>query len=113
MGKIKGLIGLLVIAGGFYVAWSLIPPYFYNYQFQDDLDDVARRVSYMSIPDDDVKQMVIRKAQQEEITLKEDQIAITHNGATIGITVKYSIHVDMAVHPVDLAFTTNSFNKRI
>src|SRR5690348_10572725 len=108
MGKIKGLIGLAVIAGGFYVAWSLIPPYFYNYQFQDDLDDVARRVSYVSIDDDQVKQMVIRKAQQEEITLKEDQISITRNGATIGITVKYSVHVDMAVHPVDLAFTTNS-----
>ena len=113
MGKIKGLIGLLVIAGGFYVAWSLIPPYFYNYQFQDDLDDVARRVSYISITDDDVKQMIIRKAQQEEITLKEDQIAITHNGPTLGITVKYNVHVDMAVHPVDLTFTTNSFNKRI
>lgn len=113
MGKIKGLIGLAVIAGGFYVAWSLIPPYFYNYQFQDDLDDVARRVSYVSIDDDQVKQMVIRKAQQEEITLKEDQISITRNGATIGITVKYNVHVDMAVHPVDLTFTTNSFNKRI
>jgi hypothetical protein len=113
MGKIKGLIGLAVIAGGFYVAWSLIPPYFYNYQFQDDLDDIARRVSYVSISDDDVKQMVIKKAQQEEITLQEDQIAITHNGPTIAITVKYNVHVDMAVHPVDLAFTTNSFNKRI
>ena len=113
MGKIKGLIGLAVIACGFYVAWSLIPPYFYNYQFQDDLDDIARRVSYMPTTDDEVKQMIIRKAQSEEITLKEDEIAISRNGATIGITVKYNIHVDMAVHPVDLAFTTNSLNKRI
>jgi hypothetical protein len=113
MGKIKGLIGLAVIAGGFYVAWSLIPPYFYNYQFQDDLDDIARRASYTANTDDDVKAIIIRKAQEEEIPLKEDEIAISRNGATIGITVKYNIHVDMAVHPVDLAFTTNSFNKRI
>lgn len=113
MGKIKGLIGLAVIACGFYVAWSLIPPYFYNYQFQDDLDDIARRVSYVPNTDDDVKAMVIRKAKEEEIPLKEDEIVISRNGPTIGITVKYNIHVDMAVHPVDLDFTVNSFNKRI
>jgi hypothetical protein len=114
MGKIKGLIGLLVIAGGFYVAWSMIPPYFYNYQFQDDLDEIARRVSYATnSSDDDVKQMVIRKAQSDEINLKEDQIVVSRSGNGVGITVKYRVHVDMAVHPVDLDFTANSFNKRI
>ena|SRR5690348_3454328 len=113
MGKIKGLIGLLVIAGGFYVAWSLIPPYFYNYQFQDDLDEIARRASYTAKTDDDVKDMVIKKAQSEQIALKEDEITLTRTGDGISLTVKYRVHVDMAVHPVDLDFTVNSFNKRI
>jgi hypothetical protein len=31
----------------------------------------------------------------------------------LGITVKYRIHVEMLVHPVDLDFTANSLNKRI
>jgi hypothetical protein len=113
MGKIKGLLVLAVIGAGFYTAWSLIPPYFNNYQFQDDLDDIARRISYMPITDDDVKQAVIRKAQEDQIHLREDQITVSRGGNTVGITVKYSIHVDMAVHPMDLSFTTNSFNKRI
>jgi len=113
MSKINGIIVLLVIAAGFYVAWNLIPPYFNQYQFQDDLDDIARKVSYMGTNDDDVRQMVIKKAQTEDISLKEDQIAISRAGNGIGITVKYRVHVDMAVHPVDVDFTANSLNKRL
>jgi len=113
MGKIRGLIGLLVIAGGFYVAWNMVPPYFNHYQFQDDLDDIARRNSYTTRNDDDVKQIVISKAKSEDIALKEDQIVVTRNADGLGISVRYHVHVDMIIHPVDLDFTANSMNKRI
>lgn len=113
MGKIRALIGLMVIAGGFYLAWNLVPPYFNHYQFQDDLDDIARRNSYTVRNDDDVKQIVISKAKSEDIILKEDQIVVTRNGDGLGISVHYRVHVDMAIHPVDLDFTANSMNKRI
>lgn len=113
MGKIKALIGLTVIVGGFYVAFNMIPPYFNHYQFQDDLDDIARRNSYTVRNDDDVKQIVISKAKSEDIILKEDQIVVTRNGDGLAISVRYRVHVDMAIHPVDLDFTANSMNKRI
>ena len=113
MGKVKGLIGLVVIVGGFYVAWNLIPPYFNHYNFQDTLDDIARRNSYTTRTDDDLKQIVIAKAKEMDIAVKEDQITVSHQSATLGITVHYRVHVDMVVHPVDLDFTANSFNKRI
>ena len=113
MGKLKGFIGVAVILGGFYVAWNMIPPYFYNYQFQDDLDDIARRTSYTTRNDDEVKDIVIKKAEGDNIPLKAEQITVSRGGEGIGITVKYRIHVDMVVHPVDLDFTANSLNKRI
>ncbi|HEY1528675.1 MAG TPA: hypothetical protein VGH51_20815 [Candidatus Angelobacter sp.] len=113
MGKIKALIGLLVVGGGFYVAWNMIPPYFNNYQFQDTLDEIARRNSYTTSTDDDVKKVVIIKAADDNINLKEDQINITRTSSGIGISVKYHIHIEMIVHPVDLDFTANSINKRI
>jgi len=113
MDKVKGIIGLLVVVAFIYVAWSLTPPYFNNYQFQDDLDDVARRNSYANKTEDDIKDMVIKKAASDNVTLKEDQIAVTRNGGAIGITVRYRVHVDMIVHPVDLDFTVKSFNERI
>ena len=113
MGKLKGLIALAVVFGGFYVAWNMIPPYFNNYQFQDALDDIARKNSYTTATDDDIKKMVVTKDDYEDIKIKEDQVAITRTHDGLGITVKYRIHVDMAVHPVDLDFTANSINKRI
>lgn len=113
MEKIRGLIGLLVIVVGFYVAWNLIPPYFNHYQFQDDLDDIARRNSYTTKNDDDVKQIVIKTAKGEDIILKESQIVVTRGNDGLGISVRYHIHVDMMIHPVDLDFTANSMNKRI
>jgi hypothetical protein len=113
MGKIKALIGLAVILGGFYVAWNMIPPYFNHYNFQDSLDDIARKQSYTAAKEDDVKQLVIAKGKEMDIALKEDQITVSRAGSGLGISVRYHVHVDMVVHPVDLDFTANSFNKRI
>src|SRR5436305_1084101 len=102
MGKIKGLIGLLLVVSGFYVAWNMIPPYFHNYQLQDDLDDVARRQSYTSATEDDIKKIVISKAATDDVVLKEDQVSVSRGSGGIGITVKYRVHIDMIFHPVDV-----------
>jgi hypothetical protein len=113
MEKLKALIGLVVVLGGFYVAWNMIPPYFHNQQFQEDLDELARRASYTSITDDELKQKVIDKARAMDIVLKDDQVIVSRGGSGLGISVKYRVHVDMVVHPTDLDFTANSLNKRI
>jgi Domain of unknown function (DUF4845) len=113
MGKIKGLIGIIIVVGSFYVAWNMIPPYFHNYQLQDDLDDIARRNSYTTATEDDIKKIVLSKASENNITLKSEQVVVTRTSNGLGISVKYRIHVEMAVHPVDLDFTANSMNKRI
>jgi len=113
MEKLKVLIFLAVVAAGIYVGWNLIPPYFHNSQFQDDLDDIVRRATYTSLSENDVKQAVIRKAQTMGIILKEDQVTVTRGGAGVTITVAYRVHVDMIVHPVDLDFTASSHNKAL
>jgi|ERR1051326_2284578 hypothetical protein len=113
MGKVKGFIGLLLVVAGFYVAWNMIPPYFNNYQLQDTLDDIARHHSYTATSEDDIKKVVIAKAQENNIQLKEDQITVQRTGSGVAISVKYHIHVDMILYPVDLDFAANSMNKRI
>jgi hypothetical protein len=113
MGKIKGLFGLLVIAGGFYVAWNMIPPYFHNYQLQDDLDDIARRDSYLTRDDDAIKKQVIDKAQDDGVALTDDQVTVSRGRNGLAISVKYRKHIEMVVHPMDIDFSADSFNKRI
>jgi hypothetical protein len=113
MEKLKVIIALAVVAAAIYVGWNLIPPYFNNYQFQDDLDDVARRTSYLNKSEDEIRDAVIKKAAGDNVTLKEEQVMITRQGGEVGITVKYRVHVELMVRPVDLDFTVNSYNKRI
>ncbi|MFI5104881.1 MAG: hypothetical protein ACHP79_08160 [Terriglobales bacterium] len=87
-----------------------------NADFQDGLDDIARRVSYTGTSDDDIKQMVIAKGRTLEIPLKEDQITVTHGTTGLGITVRYHIHYDLVVQLpwlADTDITANSLNKRI
>src|SRR5215468_12502721 len=108
MEKLKALIGIVVIVGGFYVAWNMIPPYFHNGQFQEELDDIARHYTYLYISDEELKQKVIDKAQAMDIHLKEEQVSISRATGGLAISVKYRVHVDMIVHPTDLDFTANS-----
>lgn len=111
--KVKGMIALLVIAAGIYVGWNMIPPYFNKYQFQDDLDDIVRKTTYTPIPDDDIKQIVIKKAMARDIVITEKQVTLSRVVGAVAITVRYSVHVDMIVHPVDLDFTVDSHNKML
>ncbi|HSK43855.1 MAG TPA: DUF4845 domain-containing protein [Candidatus Binatia bacterium] len=113
MAKLKGFIAIGVVVAAFYVAWNVIPPYFNNYQLQDALDDIARKNSYTGLSDDDIKKTVVTKASSEDIKLREDQVIVTRTQDGLGISVKYQVHVDLVVHPVDLNFTANSLNKRI
>jgi len=114
MEKLKGYIALLVVVVAIYVAWNMTPPYWNKYQFQDDVDDVARRSSYANrMTEDEIRDAVIKKAASNNIPLKEDQITITKGADGIGISVHYRVHVDIILFPTDLDFTVASYNKRI
>src|SRR5262249_18190222 len=113
MGKLKALLGIAIIVGLFYFLWNWIPVKINNYQFQDALDDIARKASYTTRSDDDIKQMVIYKARSMDIAVKEDQVTVSHGPEGLGITVRYHVHLDLLIHPYDDDVTANSINKRI
>jgi hypothetical protein len=112
--KTRGMLFLLVVIVLAYVGWNLIPPYFTNSQFQESVEDIARKTTYMPRTDEEIKTMVLRQAQSMDLPVKEDQVVITRNvDGGLGISVSYRIHVDFPVHPVDLDFTAASKNRRI
>jgi hypothetical protein len=111
--KIKGLIVLLVLAAAIYAAWNVVPPLWNNYQFQDALDDVARKYSYSQNTDDEIKEIVVTKAVSNNIVLKADQVTISHTVDGLGISVHYRINVDLILYKWTHDFVANSMNKRI
>lgn len=117
MGTIKMFLGLFVIVGGVYASMKIIPPYFENYQFQDAIKDEAVRDSYAPKSEDDIRTTVLKKAQELEIPISEENIHVTHQGnqfsGTVTIRAAYIVHVDMPGYPLDLHFEASTENKGV
>jgi len=114
MGSIRMFVGILVIVGGIFVSVKLIPPYFNNYQFNDWLKDEATHDSYSVKTESDIRTAVIKKAQEFDIPLTENDVKVTRYGAqyngTVIIQALYVIHVDFPGYPVDLHFDASTQN---
>jgi hypothetical protein len=115
MKTIKLLFSLGLLAVVVYSGWQLIPPYFYNYQFQDAVDNEARISSYTNNrTEDDIKNSVLKKAQELEIPLNAEGVQVQRLPYNvIYIETHYNVHVDLPGYPVDLKFQASSKNKPI
>jgi len=114
MGSIRMFVGILVIVGGIFVSVKLIPPYFNNYQFNDWLKDEATHDTYSVKPEGDIRMAVLKKAQEFDIPLTENDIKVSRYGAqfngTVIIQAPYVVHVDLTGYPVDLHFDASTLN---
>ncbi len=114
MKHLKSLLGLAVVVGAFYMAFLLIPIYYNNYSFQDELDNQARQASYSnSVTDQDVQDILAKKAKELEIPLKAEQIHVARNGNEITITTHYSVSVHTPFKDFEINFDPSTKNKRI
>jgi len=117
MGTLKAFLGIGVVAVAIYVSWMLIPPYFANYQFEDDLKNIAISNTYGTRTEDDIKDVIIGKAKAYDINLTKDEVKVVKSGpvnaGSLAIDVDYSIHVDIPGYPVDLHFHPSTANKSV
>ena len=65
-GRLGSIIWLLIVAGGAYAGWHLIPAYFSNYNFGDKVTELARAPKY-SHPDDRIETELIKAAQENHL----------------------------------------------
>jgi hypothetical protein len=114
MSSIRMFVGILVIVGGIFVSVKLIPPYFNNYQFNDWLKDEATHDSYSTRTESDIRMAVLKKAQDFDIPLTENDVKVTRfgaqNNATIIIQAPYVVHVDFPGYTVDIHFDASTQN---
>ena len=113
MKTLKALFGLFVVVAGFYVAYKLIPPYFNNYQFQDAIESEARLNSYNYKSEQEIREIIAKKARDLELPVTTDQITVQRSGSELIISAEYTVHVDLPGYPMDLKFTPSTKNKRI
>src|SRR5438270_4013624 len=102
MKQVKSLVGLFVVVAAFYVAFKLMPPYYNQLQFQDAVDQETRASSYNVKPEADIRDTILRSARENNIPITPEMIKVHKVGSDVTITVDYTVHVDLPLHPVDL-----------
>ena len=117
MGRIKLILGILVIIAAVYVCAELIPPFFSNYQFEDAIKTEALQSTYTTRTEDAIRDTIFKKAQDLEIPITKDDIKVQRTGSqasgSVTIETQYTIHVNLPGYPLDLRFNPSSKNKGV
>jgi len=117
MGSIKAFFGIFVIAAALYFCYKVMPPYFNNYQFSDAVKDEARRDSYSQKNEGQIREAILKEAQDNSIPITEDQIIVQRSGSqyngTVIVHAAYVVHVDLPGYPFDMHFDASTENKGI
>lgn len=113
MKQLKSLLGLLVVIGAFYVAFKLMPPYYNQLRFQDDIDNEVRTQSYTNKSEEEIRQIILVRARDNDIPVSPEQIQVRRTGTDVQVNVDYVVRVDLLLRPVDLKFHAGSKNKAL
>lgn len=116
MGSMKALIGFLAIIAAIYAGFQIIPPELRNYSFTDDLQNIAMTGgANPHETDQDLIDSVIRKAQDHQITLTQDQVTIQRIGTpgapAVYVGADYMVPVSFPGYSFNMHFTPSSGNK--
>ena len=110
MRSLKALLAVVILGGLIYSAYLIVPVYMSNYQFQDAIEEEARFDSYSQKTEQDIREIVLKKAQALDLPLTAEQIKVQKLSNSVTISATYTVHVNLPVHPIDLSFTPNSQN---
>jgi hypothetical protein len=113
MKQIKAIVGVAVVVIAFYVAFKLMPPYYNQIQFQDAIEQEARNASYNMRSEDDLRNVIMKKARENDIPVIAEQIKVQKMVNDVTVSVDYTVHIDMPMYPLDLKFHAGTKNKGI
>jgi hypothetical protein len=116
-GKGKLLAGLLVILWLLYSGWQLGACEIANIELKDDLEDIAAQVGTKigldPIREDAVlRAMVVRRAEDYDISLRPEQVSVERTGAgdreVVRLRVDYRARIHLLAFSLTLHFTPSS-----
>ena len=117
MATLKLIIGAAVIAATVMVGLKLIPPYFANYELEDEIKTEALQSTYSTRSEEDIRDAVIKHARNYDIALTPKQVHVSRVGGmgtgTLAIDADYSVPVDLSGYSTTLEFHPSSKNKGI
>src|SRR5579864_6347600 len=104
MQRLKALIGIFIVVAVFYLAWKIMPPYIEEYQFQQEIQSIARNNEYSPLDENGIRDQVKRKIAEIGVPVNPETVVIQKNGFDVTIGTNYSVHIDAIMVPFDLTF---------
>jgi uncharacterized protein DUF4845 len=112
-GHFKAIFWTLVLVSIIYVGFKVVPVLVNNYQFQDGIQNIARFTSVNHSSPDAIKKSVLEEAQKDDLPIQADDIKVQSGGRKVGISVDYSVTVDLKVYQWTLNFHPSASNEAL
>lgn len=104
MHRLKAVIGVFVVVAFFYLAWKILPPYIEEYQFQQEIQSIARNNEYTPLDENGIRDQVKRQIAEIGVPVSPENVVIQKNGTDVTIGTNYTVHIDAVLYPFDLTF---------
>jgi hypothetical protein len=117
----KYVFWIAVVVAATMAAWEVLEPEITNIVFQDELHDMAAQLGWrtgLAAPnsEEELRNVVIRKAERHEITLDPRQVVVERSGTPenpmLYIAVEYTVPVNLIVYSYNLHFHPTSTGGR-
>ncbi len=105
--RLGTLAWLLVLAGGFYLGFKLVPPYWAYLSMLEPVKDAAIMAA-MPGKEAQAKEDLIAKAKRVGLELDEEQVEIVRDGSTVLVRVEWSVAVEFPRYRHTLQFHVES-----
>jgi hypothetical protein len=89
---------------------KVLPPYVQNYQFQQEIQSIARNTQFGYATEPAIREEVRKKIIDLGVPLNIDKVLVSKDDKGVTIAAQYSVHVDLPVHPMDLTFNPATKN---
>jgi hypothetical protein len=105
MARLKAFFWLAIIGVLVFLSVKLVPRYVDNYQFQGELNNLARVVTCAQAKtEDDVRADVLDMAQLHELPVKSEQIKVSKTQTGVNIEVNYNVVVPVPGYAFNVKF---------
>lgn len=113
-GSLKAILAVAIFVALVYLGIKLVPPFINNYQFQEELNSVARVSTYaQGATEENVRNDILGKAKDLGLPVKEEQITVSKTNIGVNIDVKYNVAVAVPGYTFNLKFNPTAGNKMI
>jgi hypothetical protein len=104
MQRLKAFIGVFVVVAAVYLLCKIMPPYVEEYQFQQEIQSIARNNEYTPLDENGIRLQVKRKIDDIGVPVSPDSVVIQKSGTDVTIGTNYTVHIDAVLYPFDLTF---------